>query len=89
LRETINHFLLTTAAWSCRWFLKPKFHIITHLPDHVLRFGPLMLFATEAFESFNAVIHGKSVHSNQQAPSHDIAHVFAQCNCVRHILSQG
>ncbi|KIY48737.1 hypothetical protein FISHEDRAFT_42751, partial [Fistulina hepatica ATCC 64428] len=89
LREAVNHFLLTTAAWNCRWFFKPKFHIITHLPDHVPRFGPPMLFATEAFESFNAVIRGKSIHSNRQAPSRDIALAFAQCNRVRHILSQG
>jgi hypothetical protein len=48
-----------------------------------------MLFATEAFESFNAVIHAKSVHSNRQAPSRDIALEFAQGNRIRHLLSGG
>ena len=48
-----------------------------------------MLFATEAFESFNAVIRAKSVHSNRQAPSRDIAMAFAQGNRVRHLLSGG
>lgn len=48
-----------------------------------------MLFATEAFESFNAVIRAKSIHSNRAAPSKDIAHAFAQGNRVRHILSGG
>jgi len=66
-----------------------KFHIILHLPKHIRRFGPAMLFATEAFESFNAVIHAKSVHSNRQAPSCDIALEFAQGNRVRHLLSSG
>ncbi|KIY53297.1 hypothetical protein FISHEDRAFT_33763, partial [Fistulina hepatica ATCC 64428] len=89
LEKQINHFLLTTARWNCRWFLKPKFHIIVHLPRHIERFGPAMLFATEGFESFNAVIRVKSVHSNRQAPSRDIALAFAQCNRVRHILSGG
>ena len=48
-----------------------------------------MLFATEAFESFNAVIRAKSVHSNRQAPSRDIALAFAQGNRIRHLLSGG
>ena len=48
-----------------------------------------MLFATEAFESFNAVICAKSVHSNRQAPSRDISMAFAQGNRIRHLLSGG
>lgn len=48
-----------------------------------------MLFATEAFESFNAVIRAKSVHSNRLAPSRDIAIMFAHNNRVRHLLSGG
>ncbi|KAF4617992.1 hypothetical protein D9613_012967 [Agrocybe pediades] len=89
LRAEIHSFLLKTARWSTSWFNKAKFHIITHLPDHVYRFGPAILFATEAFESFNAVIRGKSTHSNRQAPSRDIAHAFAQGNRVRHLFSGG
>lgn len=60
-----------------------------HLPDHIRRFGPASLFATEAFESFNAIIRAKSVHSNRHAPSRDIAFAFAQGNRVRHLLSGG
>lgn len=50
---------------------------------------PAILFATEAFESFNAIIRAKSVHSNQHAPSRDIARAFAQGNRIRHLLSEG
>ncbi|KAJ2966144.1 hypothetical protein NUW54_g13893 [Trametes sanguinea] len=57
--------------------------------EHIRRFGPAGLFATEAFESFNAVIRAKSVHSNRQAPSRDIARAFAQANRIRHLLSGG
>ncbi|KAF9559655.1 hypothetical protein CPC08DRAFT_595059, partial [Agrocybe pediades] len=89
LRAEIHNFLLKTARWSTSWFNKAKFHIITHLPGHVYRFGPAILFATEAFESFNAVIRGKSTHSNRQAPSRDIALAFAQGNRVRHLFSGG
>ncbi|KAJ6542980.1 hypothetical protein B0H19DRAFT_1212717 [Mycena capillaripes] len=63
--------------------------IFLHLPAHIRRFGPAILFATEAFESFNAIIRAKSVHSNRHAPSRDIAHAFAQGNRVRHLLSGG
>ncbi|KAI0670253.1 hypothetical protein C8Q78DRAFT_975449 [Trametes maxima] len=89
LDEAIKNFLLCTAQWNVRWFNKPKFHIIIHLVDHICRFGPASLFATEAFESFNAVIRAKSVHSNRQAPSRDIARSFAQGNRIRHLLSGG
>ena len=64
-------------------------HIVLHLPEHVRRFGPPMLFATEGFESFNAVIRSHSIHSNHRAPSRDIAAGMAQHNRVRHILSGG
>uniref|UniRef100_A0A8H7XVA1 Uncharacterized protein n=1 Tax=Psilocybe cubensis TaxID=181762 RepID=A0A8H7XVA1_PSICU len=89
LEADIKYFLLKTATWTCAWFNKTKFHIILHLPEHVRRFGPAILFATESFESFNAIIRAKSIHSNHQAPSHDIARGFAQGNRIRHLLSGG
>ncbi|KAF8886594.1 hypothetical protein CPB84DRAFT_1749908 [Gymnopilus junonius] len=89
LKHEINVFLLRTAQWATRWFNKPKFHLLLHLPAHIRCFGPAILFATEAFESFNAVIRAKSVHSNRQAPSQDIGKAFAQGNRIRHLLSGG
>jgi hypothetical protein len=89
LTAEINNFLACAARWTTRWFNKPKFHILLHLPDHIRRFGPAILFATEAFESFNAIIRAKSVHSNRHAPSRDIARAFAQGNRIRHLLSGG
>ncbi|KAJ7294046.1 hypothetical protein C8J57DRAFT_1042339 [Mycena rebaudengoi] len=85
----IDHFLICAARWTTRWFNKPKFHIFLHLPEHICRFGPAILFATEAFESFNVIIRAKSVHSNRHAPSRDIACAFAQGNHIRHLLSGG
>ncbi|KIY71216.1 hypothetical protein CYLTODRAFT_487432 [Cylindrobasidium torrendii FP15055 ss-10] len=89
LEEEIRVFLLRVSKWSARWFNKPKFHVLVHLPAHIRRFGPAILFATEAFESFNAVIRAQSVHSNRQAPSRDIARAFAQSNRIRHLVSGG
>lgn len=85
----IDHFLNCTARWTPRWFNKPKFHVLRHLVAHIRRFGPAILFATEGFESFNAVIRIQSVHSNRHAPSRDIARGFASINRVRHLLSGG
>lgn len=84
-----NNFLAKTAQWSVNWFNKSKFHIGLHLPGHIKHFGPAILFATEAFESFNAVIRAKSIHSNRKAPSHDIAIAFAHSSRIRHLLSGG
>ncbi|KAI0819396.1 hypothetical protein BC628DRAFT_1506524 [Trametes gibbosa] len=89
LSEAIDHFLNATCALTPRWFNKPKFHVILHLPDHIRRFGPAMLFATEGFESFNAVIRSHSIHSNHRAPSRDIAVGMAHHNRIRHFLSGG
>lgn len=89
MEAAINHFLRCTARWTPRWFNKPKFHIIRHLVAHVRRFGPAILFATEGFESFNAIVRSKSVHSNRHAPSRDIAQAFARANRIRHLLSGG
>ncbi|KAG1847729.1 hypothetical protein F4604DRAFT_1883990 [Suillus subluteus] len=87
LTISINNFLACTARWTPRWFNKPKFHIILHVVDHIQQFGPAALFATEAFESFNAVICAKSIHSNHRASSQDIAYSFAHGSRIRHILS--
>ena len=89
LERAIEHFLRCTARCPPRWFNKPKFHLIRHLPYHIEQFGPTILFATEAFESFNAVIRAQSIHSNCHAPSRDIAIGFAHCSRVRHLVSGG
>ncbi|KAJ6632502.1 hypothetical protein B0H10DRAFT_2251960 [Mycena sp. CBHHK59/15] len=89
LEAAIKHFLNCTCHLTLEWFNKPKFHVILHLPTHIRRFGPAMLFATEGFESFNVIIRSCSVHSNQHAPSHDIASRMAKGNHIRHLLSRG
>jgi hypothetical protein len=89
LETAISDFLYRVICWTPRWFNKPKFHFIIHIPAHIQRFGPAVLFATETFESYNAIIRGKSVHSNHLAPSRDIALSFAHYSRVRHLLSGG
>ncbi|KAJ3916301.1 hypothetical protein F5877DRAFT_91854 [Lentinula edodes] len=89
LELAIDRFLDCAANWTPRWFNKPKFHIIKHLPMHIRRFGPAILYATKGFKSFNAIIRDHSVHSNHQAPSRDIGRGFAQCSRIQHLLHGG
>lgn len=85
----IKSFIACTVKWTPRWCNKPKFHFIMHLEDHVRRFGPAVIFATEIFESHNAIIRSKSVHSNRQAPSRNIATAFAHMNRLCAFLCGG
>ncbi|KAI4519102.1 hypothetical protein K525DRAFT_149414, partial [Schizophyllum commune Loenen D] len=89
LQDALRYLLDCTCQFDAQWFNKPKFHIVLHLPDHIRRFGPAMLFATEGFESFNAVVRAHSVHSNRHAPSRDIARSMARSNRIRHLISGG
>ncbi|KAG2126564.1 uncharacterized protein EDB93DRAFT_1243814 [Suillus bovinus] len=86
LTTSINNFLACTAKWTPQWFNKLKFHILLHVVNHIQRFEPAALFATEAFKSFNAVICAKSIHSNHCTPSRDIARSFAHGSRIRYIL---
>ena len=85
----VTYLLNCTARWTPQWFNKPKFHILLHLVEHIRQFGLALLFATETFESYNALIRSLSIHSNRQAPSRDIAQGFAHANCIRHLTSAG
>jgi hypothetical protein len=89
LDKAIKYFLDCTAKWTPRWFNKPKFHLILHILFHILNFGPATVFATEAQESYNAIIRAWSIHSNRQSPSHDIANHAAGLARVRHLISGG
>ncbi|KAK7684300.1 hypothetical protein QCA50_012624 [Cerrena zonata] len=89
LERSIEDFLLATAIWNPQWFNKPKFHIILHILQHVRRFGPAILFATEGFESYNFIIRLRSILSNRHAPSVDIANAMSFMHAVRHLVSGG
>ncbi|KAJ7432037.1 hypothetical protein FB451DRAFT_984978, partial [Mycena latifolia] len=89
LKCAVDDFLASTALWNTQWLNKPKFHILLHILRHIPKFGPAVLCATETFESFNYVIRARSVHSNRQAPSLDIATAFSHMHVVRHLVSGG
>ncbi|KAG8686050.1 hypothetical protein FRC11_009607 [Ceratobasidium sp. 423] len=89
LEIRIDRLLLATVMSNPQWFNKPKFHVLLHLPGHVRRFGPPILFATETFESYNFVIRLRSIHSNRQSPSADIGAAFSLMHAIRHLVCGG
>ncbi|KAG8696163.1 hypothetical protein FRC09_008684 [Ceratobasidium sp. 395] len=89
LEARIDRLLIATVICNPRWFNKPKFHVLLHLPGHVRRIGPPVLFATETFEGYNFVIRLRSVHSNRQSPSADIGASFSLMHAIRHLVCGG
>ncbi|EJF57509.1 hypothetical protein DICSQDRAFT_69263, partial [Dichomitus squalens LYAD-421 SS1] len=90
LRMVINDVLDHAASLSPGLVTeKNKLHILLHIPDHIERHGPALLFSTERYESFNHLFRLSSIHSNRQAPSRDIAASFANQDRCRHMMTGG
>ena len=68
---------------------KIKYHLLGHLQEDIIHFGPLVGVVTEVFECFNATFWYCSILSNHLSPSQNIAHQLAKQETVKHILSGG
>ncbi|KAJ6602500.1 hypothetical protein DFH09DRAFT_1019642 [Mycena vulgaris] len=68
---------------------KVKYHLLAHLEDDMLEFGPLVGVATEIFECFNAIFRYCSILSNHLAPSRDIALQLGDQEGLKHRLTGG
>lgn len=66
-----------------------KLHLLIHVVDDIRNHGLLVHAQSEVFESYNSVFHLCSILSNQQAPSKDIAHKFAQMERTKHTITGG
>jgi len=66
---------------------KIKYHLLVHLREDIIRFGPLVGVATEKYEAFNANFRFCSILSNHLTPSRDIANQLAEQEVLRHIIS--
>ncbi|KAF8263119.1 hypothetical protein EI94DRAFT_1704260 [Lactarius quietus] len=90
LRQHIDNFLDAVAIVDPEHIkAKPKFHILTHTPEDIRRFGPAVTSSTEIFECYNAIFRFCSILSNHQAPSRDIAQSFCSLGRFKHVASGG
>ncbi|KAJ7698601.1 hypothetical protein B0H17DRAFT_1158298 [Mycena rosella] len=68
---------------------KPKYHLLVHIDEDAVQFGPLVGVATETFEAFNGVFRYCSILSNHLAPSRNIALQLADQEGLKHRLTGG
>lgn len=68
---------------------KIKYHLLVHIDDDAVEFGPLIGVITEIFECFNAIFRFCSILSNHLAPSRDIAIQLGDQEGLKHRLTGG
>ncbi|SAM00641.1 hypothetical protein [Absidia glauca] len=69
--------------------VKPKLHILHHLPDNIARFSPPLHYETGKGEQFNKFIRERIVNTNRHSVSRDIAKAFVKKVILRHIAESG
>ncbi|KAJ7239672.1 hypothetical protein C8J57DRAFT_1564739 [Mycena rebaudengoi] len=68
---------------------KIKYHLLPHIEEDVVEFGPLIGMITEIYECFNGVFRFCSILSNHLAPSRDIAIQLGDQEGLKHRLTGG
>jgi hypothetical protein len=63
-----------------------KIHMLRHLPETFLNYGPLYLYDAEGHEKENGTVRHGLDNSNRQNPSRDVANIFSINESVSHIL---
>ncbi|KAL5468894.1 hypothetical protein EMCRGX_G030040 [Ephydatia muelleri] len=66
---------------------KLKVHLLLHLCESMLQFGPPLAYNTEWCESFNSIIRAKNIFSNKHSPSKYIATNVGVEESIRNICS--
>ncbi|CAB3986161.1 Hypothetical predicted protein [Paramuricea clavata] len=89
VNDVVSQFINSLLDIHPEFRRKPKIHMLLHMFDHMVEFGPAIGFSTERFEAFNSVIRQMNIYSNRQACSKDIAQTFAKHKLLQFILNGG
>ncbi|KAE8264836.1 hypothetical protein A4X03_0g678 [Tilletia caries] len=69
--------------------MKPKLHIMSHLVEDIVKFGPPSMFNTERFEANNTIIRNVAILSNRSAISLDIMRKLEDQAMLRFVIGGG
>uniref|UniRef100_A0A1X7UVS3 C2H2-type domain-containing protein n=1 Tax=Amphimedon queenslandica TaxID=400682 RepID=A0A1X7UVS3_AMPQE len=82
-------FVQCAVSYMPAYAKRLKTHLILHLVDHIVDFGPTQGYNTERFESFNSLVRSANIYGNRHSPSKDIAFRFATIQHLRFLCSGG
>ncbi|TPX53433.1 hypothetical protein CcCBS67573_g09707 [Chytriomyces confervae] len=71
------------------WGGSSKLHLLSHLPEHFIIWGPLSLYGVEAPEHMNGDVRHSIINSNRQNSSRDTAADFAVREEIAYLLRGG
>ncbi|KAL0082044.1 hypothetical protein F4703DRAFT_1863005, partial [Phycomyces blakesleeanus] len=72
LIQELHHYDITCEIEGHNpYSLKPKIHLLTHLPNDLQRFGTALHYETKKDEQFNKHIHDHLMHTNRLNTSRD------------------
>jgi hypothetical protein len=88
-KSVCSEFVATTAEYMPSYSKRLKTHLILHLVDNIVEFGPTQSFNTERYESYNSLVRNRNIYGNRHNPSKDIATSFSILHQLRFICSGG
>lgn len=99
-----QEFVQATREYMPEYSKRLKNHLILHLVDNIIEFGPTQCYITERlvkqyiqfnyliyfrYEAFNGLVRTQNIFGNRHSPSKDIAHNFAVMQQLHFLCSGG
>uniref|UniRef100_A0A1X7UZ35 Uncharacterized protein n=1 Tax=Amphimedon queenslandica TaxID=400682 RepID=A0A1X7UZ35_AMPQE len=88
-KNVCSEFVRVSVDYMPSYAKRLKTHLVLHLVDNILDFGPTQCYNTERYESYNSLVRAQNIFGNRQSPSRDIATNFAVQQHLTFICSRG
>ncbi|XP_070533684.1 uncharacterized protein [Ptychodera flava] len=89
VKTLVKSFLLKAKEVMPTLLNKSKVHMLQHLPEDLVDFGPTTCYSTERCESYMGHVRLAYQYTNRHSPSQDLAHHFARVAYLRFVFSGG